>query len=368
MLVPKETNQRLRANWKLTCWAYKVPVKKLTQETRPTFLLASSENHSDAWAGALNSRMSSPRNLNVAPILLSLQFRWVQSNFGLTILQCSMVWIRADFLDQKLTSNSQVPGTQQSWSSQAFLVAAVLYHPNLLPKVNLVVMLDSWGVSLDPLKWKIVTQLFASVGIFELMFSCSEIWLARLLAILDDKLLLYMDTLKKRLNESFVVMRMQTRRQGILKSKRQNAIWCQPESAMFCTHLSHFGYTVQLLPERGFSYTAWDEEMPKPHACFHWKPKFWWRFSSKLSLTQQHSLTGRQIRYLMTVNGPGMFIHFHFFCCAWAHLKRQKIFLATCWCCSQKKVQFATWRTKPSNFFDGWWKSKLNCTFLTSSA
>ena len=36
------------------------------------------------------------------------------------------------------------------------------------------------------------------------------------------------------------------------------------ESAMFCTHLSHFGYAVQLLPERGFSYRACDEEMPKP--------------------------------------------------------------------------------------------------------
>ena len=35
------------------------------------------------------------------------------------------------------------------------------------------------------------------------------------------------------------------------------------ESAMFCTHLSHFGYAVQLLPEKGFSYRACDEEMPK---------------------------------------------------------------------------------------------------------
>ena len=34
-----------------------------------------------------------------------------------------------------------------------------------------------------------------------------------------------------------------------------------PESAMFCTHLSHFGYAVQLRPERGFSYRASDEEM-----------------------------------------------------------------------------------------------------------
>ena len=37
-----------------------------------------------------------------------------------------------------------------------------------------------------------------------------------------------------------------------------------PESAMFCAHLSHFGYAVQLLPERGFSYRACDEEMSKP--------------------------------------------------------------------------------------------------------
>ena len=51
---------------------------------------------------------------------------------------------------------------------------------------------------------------------------------------------------------------------GDLTSKRQNAIWCQPESAMFCAHLSHFGYAVQLLPERGLSYRAGDEEMPKP--------------------------------------------------------------------------------------------------------
>ena len=36
-----------------------------------------------------------------------------------------------------------------------------------------------------------------------------------------------------------------------------------PESAMFCVHLSHFGYAVQLLPERGFSCRACDEEMFK---------------------------------------------------------------------------------------------------------
>ena len=46
--------------------------------------------------------------------------------------------------------------------------------------------------------------------------------------------------------------------------KRQNTIWCQPESAMFCAHLSHFGYGVHLLPERGFSNRAGDEGMPKP--------------------------------------------------------------------------------------------------------
>ena len=56
---------------------------------------------------------------------------------------------------------------------------------------------------------------------------------------------------------------MRTSRQVDLTSRR-NAIWCQPESAMFCTHLSHFGYTVHLLPERGFSYRACDEKMPKP--------------------------------------------------------------------------------------------------------
>ena len=50
----------------------------------------------------------------------------------------------------------------------------------------------------------------------------------------------------------------------ILTSKTQNAICCQPESAMLCAHLSHFGYAVQLLPKRGFSYRACDEEMPKP--------------------------------------------------------------------------------------------------------
>ena len=33
---------------------------------------------------------------------------------------------------------------------------------------------------------------------------------------------------------------------------------------MFCAHLSHFGYTVHLLPERGFSYRVCDEEMPNP--------------------------------------------------------------------------------------------------------
>ena len=54
------------------------------------------------------------------------------------------------------------------------------------------------------------------------------------------------------------------RRQGTLTTKRRNKVWCPPESAMFCTHLSHFGYAVQLLPERGFYYTACDEEMHKP--------------------------------------------------------------------------------------------------------
>ena len=36
-----------------------------------------------------------------------------------------------------------------------------------------------------------------------------------------------------------------------------------PESAIICAHLSHFGYAVHLLPERGFSYRACDEEMSK---------------------------------------------------------------------------------------------------------
>ena len=58
-------------------------------------------------------------------------------------------------------------------------------------------------------------------------------------------------------------MRTGKRCQGILTSKRRNAIRCQPESAMFCTHLSHFGYAVHLLSERGFSYLTCDEEMSK---------------------------------------------------------------------------------------------------------
>ena len=37
-----------------------------------------------------------------------------------------------------------------------------------------------------------------------------------------------------------------------------------PESAMVCAHLSHFGYALHLLPERGFCYRACDEEKPKP--------------------------------------------------------------------------------------------------------
>ena len=49
-----------------------------------------------------------------------------------------------------------------------------------------------------------------------------------------------------------------------LTLKRRNTIWCQPESAMFCAHLSHFGHAVHLLPRRQFSYRAGDEEMPKP--------------------------------------------------------------------------------------------------------
>ena len=57
---------------------------------------------------------------------------------------------------------------------------------------------------------------------------------------------------------------MRTRRQQDLTSKNTKRDLVNPESAMFCTHLSHFGYAVQLLPERGFSYRTCDEEMPKP--------------------------------------------------------------------------------------------------------
>ena len=58
------------------------------------------------------------------------------------------------------------------------------------------------------------------------------------------------------------VIRTWTSCQGIWTSmKRRNAIWCQPESAIFCTHLSHFKYDVHLLPKRGFFYRACDEEM-----------------------------------------------------------------------------------------------------------
>ena len=57
-------------------------------------------------------------------------------------------------------------------------------------------------------------------------------------------------------------MRMQRDVKSDLDVK-ENAIWCQPESAMFCAHLSHFGYAVQLLPGRGFSYREYDEEMSK---------------------------------------------------------------------------------------------------------
>ena len=48
----------------------------------------------------------------------------------------------------------------------------------------------------------------------------------------------------------------------ISTSKRRNAIWCRPELAIICAHLSHVGYAVHLLPERGFSYRVCDEEMP----------------------------------------------------------------------------------------------------------
>ena len=57
---------------------------------------------------------------------------------------------------------------------------------------------------------------------------------------------------------------MRTRRQKDLDGEEMKRDLVSPESAMFCTHLSHFGYAVQLLPEKGFSYRACDEEMPKP--------------------------------------------------------------------------------------------------------
>ena len=38
----------------------------------------------------------------------------------------------------------------------------------------------------------------------------------------------------------------ETKARSGVNQKRQNAIWCQPESAMFCAHLSHFGYAVQI--------------------------------------------------------------------------------------------------------------------------
>ena len=46
-----------------------------------------------------------------------------------------------------------------------------------------------------------------------------------------------------------------------VKETKRNLV--SPESAMLCTHLSHFGYAVPLLPERGFSYRVCDEEMSK---------------------------------------------------------------------------------------------------------
>ena len=60
------------------------------------------------------------------------------------------------------------------------------------------------------------------------------------------------------------VVRMRTRCQKDLDVEETKRDLVSPESAMFCTHLSHFGYAVQLLPERGFSYRACDEEMHKP--------------------------------------------------------------------------------------------------------
>ena len=48
----------------------------------------------------------------------------------------------------------------------------------------------------------------------------------------------------------------------------RNVFRCQPESAVFCTHFSHFGYAVQLLPEKEFPYRTCGEEISKPLLLF----------------------------------------------------------------------------------------------------
>ena len=61
------------------------------------------------------------------------------------------------------------------------------------------------------------------------------------------------------INESFVVMRTRTRRQiGSWHRRDEMQSGVTRISYVFCT------YAAQLLPERGFSYRAFDEEMPKP--------------------------------------------------------------------------------------------------------
>ena len=81
-----------------------------------------------------------------------------------------------------------------------------------------------------------------------------------MLAILDDKLLFIHGHSVKGIER---VVRMRTRRQGDLDDEHKTRSGVKPESAMFCTHLSHFRYAVRLLPEWRFFYRACDEEMPK---------------------------------------------------------------------------------------------------------
>ena len=124
---------------------------------------------------------------------------------------------------------------------------------------------------LDCLLWHCPVYMIAKLGSVsdaDLYWTCinkQESSQRCVLAILDDQAVIIHLHSVKGWNQSLVVMRTRTRRRGIwMSTKRRNAIWCQPESAMFCAHLSHFGYAVQLLPEKWLSYRACDEEMSKP--------------------------------------------------------------------------------------------------------